>query len=94
MSTPLSKLCITSATPCDVSREGGAMLTDYSSAPSALTHHRNIAFGGYLDGFAAWLADQGYKGEKIRVAIQNVTALAPSQPPTATLHTGFATARS
>lgn len=51
------------------------MLTDYFSAPSALARHRNTAFGGYLDGFAAWLADQGYKGEKIRVAIQNVTAL-------------------
>jgi hypothetical protein len=74
-STPLSKLRITSATPGDACREGGSMPTDYFSAPSALARHRNTAFGGYLDGFAAWLADQGYKGEKIRVAIQNVTAL-------------------
>lgn len=60
------------------------MLTDYFSAPSALARHRNTAFGGYLDGFAAWLADQGYKREKIRVAIQNVTALGLWLPDTVT----------
>ena len=51
------------------------MLTDYFSASFALTRHRGTPFGGYLDGFTEWLAEQGYKDEKIRVAVQNVTAL-------------------
>jgi site-specific recombinase XerD len=51
------------------------MLTDYFSAPFALARHRGTPFGGYLDGFTEWLAEQGYKDEKIRVDVQNVTAL-------------------
>jgi hypothetical protein len=51
------------------------MLTDHFSASFALTRHRGTPFCGYLDGFTEWLAEQGYKDEKIRVAVQNVTAL-------------------
>jgi hypothetical protein len=51
------------------------MLTDYFLASFALARHRSTPFGGYLDGFTEWLAEQGYKDEKIRVAVQIVTAL-------------------
>lgn len=51
------------------------MLTDYIFTPFALARHRSTPFGGYLDGFTEWLAEQDYKTETIRVLIQNVTAL-------------------
>jgi site-specific recombinase XerD len=51
------------------------MLTDYFETPFALARHRGTPFGGYIDGFTEWLANQDYKDDKIRVAVQNATAL-------------------
>ncbi len=50
------------------------MVTDYFWASFALARHRGTPFGGYLDGFTEWLAEQGYKDEKISSSTRSMDA--------------------